>query len=38
MLNMGKINPDEIGVAPNSKVETVQGLGFDNQPIYEEQL
>jgi hypothetical protein len=38
MLSMGmeKIDPDEIGAAPNSKVETVQG--FDNQPTYEEQL
>jgi hypothetical protein len=40
MLSMGmeKIDPDEIGAAPNSKVETVQGLGFENQPTYEEQL
>jgi hypothetical protein len=38
MLSMGKIDPDEIGATPNSKVETVQGLGFDNQPTYEEQL
>ncbi|CAK9274570.1 unnamed protein product [Sphagnum jensenii] len=40
MLSTGmeKIDPDEIGAAPNSKVETVQGLGFDNQPTYEEQL
>jgi hypothetical protein len=40
MLSMGmeKIDPDEIGAAPNSKVETVQGLGFDNRPTYEEQL
>jgi hypothetical protein len=30
MFSMGKIDPDEISVAPNSKVETVQGLGFDN--------
>jgi hypothetical protein len=38
MLSLGKIDPDEIGAASNSKVETVQGLGFDNQPTYEEQL
>jgi hypothetical protein len=37
MLSMGKINPNEIGVTPNSKIETVQGLGFDNQHTYEEQ-
>jgi hypothetical protein len=30
MLSMGKIEPDEIGATLNSKVETVQGLGFDN--------
>ncbi len=38
MLSMGKIDLDEISATPNSKVETIQGLGFDNHPTYEEQL
>jgi hypothetical protein len=38
MLSMGKIDLDDLGAAANSKVEIVQGLGFDNQPTYEEQL